>query len=216
MYILEDPGLECITLKITYDISAARVSVELLDIKKLFDIDPYSFAFNAMGKVFRFLTLWKDGFVIHASSVVYDGYGIAFSAKSGTGKSTHTALWLKNYPGAYILNDDTPVIRFIDGVWYICGTPWAGSTGINQNSVVPLKALVFINRSKVNNIRDCSAMEAIYHFFEAIVHPVSDEITAVILNSLNTLLQKNRVCLLGCNMEDEAAETVRKYLFDEE
>lgn len=213
-YVLYDPGLNCITMKITYDISNKKADIVLLDVQKLFDVDPYSFAFNAMGMAFRFLILWKDGFVVHSSSVVYDGAGVAFSAVSGTGKSTHTALWLKNYPDAYILNDDTPAIRLIDDVWYICGTPWAGSTGINENSIVSLKALVFLNRGKENVIRDCSAMEAIYRFFEAIEHPVSDEITSVILNSLNLLLLKSRVCLLDCNMEDEAAETVRKFLYE--
>lgn len=214
VYTQDDIDSNSVMLKITYDIPSANAEIELFDLEKKFGKPANLFAFNAMGMAFRFLILWRDGFVVHSSSVVHDGFGIAFSAESGTGKSTHTALWLKNYPGTYILNDDIPALRYMDGEWYICGTPWAGTTGINKNSIVPLKALVFLTRSQTNQIRDCSAMEAIYHFFEAIIHPVSDEITAMILTSLNLLLRKSRVCLLGCNMEDDAAETVRRYLFE--
>lgn len=216
VYIQDDVDSNSVMLKITYDIPSANAEIELYDLEKKFGKPANLFAFNAMGIAFRFLILWRNGFVVHSSSVVYDGFGIAFSAKSGTGKSTHTGLWLKNYPGTYILNDDIPALRYMDDEWYICGTPWAGTTGINKNSIVPLKALVFLTRSQTNQIRDCSAMEAIYHFFEAVIHPVSDEITTTILISLNLLLRKSRVCLLGCNMDDSAAETVRKYLFEKD
>ena len=64
-----------------------------------------------------------NGILLHSSCVVVDGVAYAFSADSGTGKSTHTQLWLKHFGDrAYILNDDKPAIREIDGKIYACGT----------------------------------------------------------------------------------------------
>ena len=35
-----------------------------------------------------------------------------FQGKSGTGKSTHSGLWLKHIPGCELLNDDNPIVHF--------------------------------------------------------------------------------------------------------
>ena len=68
-----------------------------------------------------------NGIILHSSCIVVDGMAYAFSADSGTGKSTHTQLWLKHLGDrAYMLNDDKPAIRLIDGKVYACGTPWSG------------------------------------------------------------------------------------------
>ena len=156
-----------------------------------------------------------DGIIFHCSAIMVDGEAYLFTAPSGTGKSTHTALWLKNFPGTKILNDDTPIFRFVDGEWRIYGTPWAGTTGINKNIAVPLKALVFLERSEVNTVRDCVGPEAIKRFFEAIIHPISDETTDLALNSLSLLIKHARICVLGCNMEDDAAITMMDFLYGE-
>lgn len=50
-------------------------------------------------------------FLMHASIIEADGNAYAFTAKSGVGKSTHTALWLKNIPHARVLNGDKPLLR---------------------------------------------------------------------------------------------------------
>lgn len=201
-------------MRIAFNMQEKNIQITLLDVQKKFSVDSQYFLFNAVGIAFTFAMTFFNGFSVHASSIVYNNTGLAFSALSGTGKSTHTGLWLKNYPGTVILNDDKPAMRFVDGEWKIYGTPWAGTTGINQNMSVPLKALVFLERSENNTIRDCIGPEAIKRFFEAIVHPVSDETTNLLLDSLSLLIKHSRICVLGCNMTDEAPETVRKYLYD--
>ncbi len=35
----------------------------------------------------------QDAIFLHSSLIEYDGSGVAFTALSGTGKSTHTLLW---------------------------------------------------------------------------------------------------------------------------
>ena len=213
-YIYYDKYNDANVIKTVFDMQNKRVYITLLDVNSKFGVDTEVFLFNAVGIAFNFILLFNNGFVVHASSIVYDSTGLAFSAESGTGKSTHTGLWVKNYPGTVILNDDKPVMRFVDGKWNIYGTPWAGTTGINKNLSVPLKALVFLERSENNTIRDCVGAEAIKRFFEAVIHPFSDETTDLLLNSLTLLIKHSRICVLGCNMTDDAPKAVREFLYD--
>ena len=215
VYVLSfyDMENECVCANMTYNPAEKRAEAILYDVEHIYGVDTEFFLYNVLERVFRIALVFGGGFAIHASSVVYQDYGIAFSAESGTGKSTHTNLWIKNYPGTYILNDDAPALRRVDGIWYMYGTPWAGTTGINANVRVPAKALVFLERSPTNEIGDVSTIEAIRRIFEAIIHPMSDELTDIILNMISSFLMECRVCLLGCNISDEAPKTVRDYLF---
>ena len=72
---------------------------------------------------YAFATSSLDTCLIHASLVRNDGKGYAFTAKSGTGKSTQVSNWLRFIPGSDLMNDDNPVIRIIDGKAYIYGSP---------------------------------------------------------------------------------------------
>ena len=71
--------------------------------------------------------------LLHSSCVVYEDKAYLFSAPCGTGKSTHTQIWLKRFPGAYILNDDKPAIRIMEDGVYAFGTPFSGKTDLNVN-----------------------------------------------------------------------------------
>jgi len=204
---------ECICANMYYDNSLSEARVEMYDVKNIYGVDTEFFLYNILERVFRIALVFNGGFAIHASSIVHEDFGIAFSAESGTGKSTHTGLWIKNYPGTYILNDDAPALRLKDGKWYMYGTPWAGTTGINVNVGVPVKALVFLERSEHNTIRDCSTPESIRRIFEAIIHPMSDEVTNLVFASVSSFISSSRICVLGCNISDEAPEVVKNYLF---
>ncbi len=208
-----DADNDVICARMDYDRHARCAELLLADVGPLFGENPEFFLYNVMEKIFSLSLLFNNGFVIHASSIVHEGYGLAFSAESGTGKSTHTGLWLENYPGTYILNDDSPALRQVNGEWKIYGTPWAGTTGINCNSSAPLKALVFLERSKENKMRSCSALEGIRRIFEAIIHPMSDELTNAVLTSLSAFISTSEICILGCNISADAPKTVKEYLF---
>lgn len=202
--------------RILCDVEGGVADIAILDIKKHYGMEITACTYNMLEILLHFLIVRYNGFVVHASSIAYKGTGLAFSAESGTGKSTHTALWLKNCPNdTVMLNDDKPIFRYFenDG-WYIYGTPWAGTTGLNTNLKVPLKALVFLERSKTNSIRRLASAEVISRFFEAVISPMSDEVTDKILELLGLLIEKSNVCLLKCNMEDEAMETVKKFLYE--
>lgn len=115
---------------------------------------------NAMMLLYTFTTTPLDTLMVHASVVAHDGGAYMFLGRSGTGKSTHSSLWLKNIENTYLLNDDNPVIRVVDGQVNIYGTPWSGKTPCYKNEVLTLKACVRLSQAPHNNIKKLSALHA--------------------------------------------------------
>ena len=100
--------------------------------------------------------------LIHASVVEKDEKGYAFLGKSGTGKSTHSTLWLRYIEGADLLNDDNPAIHIEeDGSVNVYGTPWSGKRPCYKNRKVLLKALVRLEQATTNRFTWKKGVEAL-------------------------------------------------------
>ncbi|UIR55993.1 hypothetical protein LZQ00_17230 [Sphingobacterium sp. SRCM116780] len=96
--------------------------------------------------------LGDDTIMIHSSVVEKDGQGFAFLGKSGTGKSTHSRLWIKYNKGFQLLNDDNPAIRILaNNKVMIYGTPWSGKTPCYRNLAVELKGIIRLNQASANS-----------------------------------------------------------------
>lgn len=115
---------------------------------------------NALMLMFAFAGSSRQALLIHASLVKHGGYGYAFVAKSGTGKSTHTGLWLRHIPGCELMNDDNPIIRIIDGTPYIYGSPWSGKTPCYRPVKAKLGAVTKIERADRNSIERLKPIQA--------------------------------------------------------
>lgn len=147
-----------------------------------------------------------NGFILHASVIEKDGNAFAFCAKSGTGKTTHSSLWLRKYPDARIINGDKPLLRIFDDNIFVYGTPWCGKENYNVNTRSPLKAICFIERSESNSIVRISKTEAVSRIFSQLLIPKNPEDTNKLLDLLSKVIDKVSVYLLKCNMDLEAAE----------
>ena len=147
-----------------------------------------------------------NGMLLHASAVIKDGYAYLFSAPSGTGKSTHTELWLKAFPGAEILNDDKPAIRCVDGRVNAYGTPWSGKTSLNLNRCIPIGGICFLERSEENHITEITTAEAIPLILNQTVRPKLKENMDKLLDVIETILNNTKVYKMGCNISEEAAK----------
>lgn len=110
--------------------------------------------------MFALSTACLDMLLMHASVTMKDGKGYLFLGKSGTGKSTHSQLWINNIGGCSLLNDDNPALRVVDGVTRVYGTPWSGKTPCYRNLDVPVGAIVDLHQAKKNAIRRQSMVEA--------------------------------------------------------
>lgn len=149
-----------------------------------------------------------QGMMVHASAVVLDGKAYLFSADSGTGKSTHTQLWLKRFPQAYILNDDKPAVRLEQGELFAYGTPWSGKTDWNVNRRVPLGGLVFLQRSPENWVRPASGSRMVNSLLKQTIRRLDAPRMAKMLKMADVLLKNTKVLELGCNISLDAVDTV--------
>ena len=144
-------------------------------------------------------------FVFHGSAVAVNGKAFLFTAKSGTGKTTHTNLWLKNIPGSFIVNGDKPIIRVTDGGVYVCGTPWTGKEGLGKNVCVPLKALCVLSRGEQNSIQTVPFNSVMPKLIEQSYRPADGGQLVRTLSLIEKAAKELRFYSLFCNMSDEAA-----------
>ncbi len=149
--------------------------------------------------------LRHNGLMLHSSCVEKDGYAYLFSARSGTGKSTHTHLWLKNLSGTRIINDDKPALILENGTWYACGTPFSGKTDENLDVKIPVRAITFLHRSEKNEVKRIPAIQAVGLLLEQTIKPTDRTLAESMLDLADRLLREIPVFSLGCNMDDEAA-----------
>jgi len=131
--------------------------------------------------------------LIHSSTIVHQNRAVLFLGESGTGKSTHTRLWLKNIPDAHLLNDDSPILAIEDGQPVVYGSPWSGKTHCYHPYRFPLAAAVRLSQAPHNRIRRLSVIEAVgalqpscppalaqdEHFADGIMDILSDTIMRV-------------------------------------
>lgn len=150
-------------------------------------------------------------YLFHSAVIEYKGEGFAFSAKSGTGKTTHILLWRKKFgKDVHVVNGDKPIMRFIDGELYAYGTPWCGKEGWQSNTKVAIKGLCFLERAENNSIRQIGADEAVVRLFHQILTPQDMETMDALFPLLDRTLKEIPCYLLGCNVSEEAAEVAYK------
>lgn len=157
------------------------------------------------GSFYRQL-LTYDGLLLHSSAVVVDGKAYLFSAPCGTGKSTHTKLWMKVFGDKVVmLNDDKPALRLENGVWYAYGTPWSGKHDISTNIRAEVAGIAMIERAESNYIERFSGPQAIFAVMEQTARPGVPALRMKLLENLDKLLSDVPLWKLHCNMEPEAA-----------
>lgn len=147
-----------------------------------------------------------DTLLFHGSVIAVDGEGYLFTAKSGTGKSTHTRLW-REYFGerAVMVNDDKPLLHITDSGVTVYGTPWDGKHRLSTNTAVPLNGIFLLERDTTNHIEP-AAPHVVYPL---IVQQTNRSFTAdgmkQTLSLIDHMLSVVPVYRLGCNMDIEAA-----------
>lgn len=156
-------------------------------------------------KVAAFL-LSKDAFLMHGAVIEYEGKGYLFTAKSGTGKTTHIRLWRKLFgeDKVTIVNGDKPILRVLDGKVCAYGTPWCGKEGYNTNTCVELCGICIVHRAAGNSIQRISAEEALPQLFSQVMITDSADL-AKQLELLDTLVSQVPLYHLNCNMDPDAA-----------
>lgn len=139
----------------------ARVKLPTIDKFRFFCLN------NCLMLLYAFSTANLDTLMMHASVIKNGSDGFLFLGKSGTGKSTHSRLWLKYIEGSELLNDDNPVIRIVDGIPMVYGSPWSGKTACYRNEKALLKGIVKLEQAPQNQIKKLSLLQAYAIVFPA-------------------------------------------------
>lgn len=163
---------------------------------------------NALMLLYMVYTTKLGTLMIHSSVTMWNGGGYAFLGKSGTGKSTHSSLWLKNIESTELLNDDNPVVRHIDGKSYIYGSPWSGKTPCYKNRRVELKAIVQLSQAPFNRITSLRGLEAYAAFMPSCSSIKWKKELADALNAtIEAVIMSTKTFHLECLPDDDAAFT---------
>lgn len=111
-------------------------------------------------------------FLVHGAAIGIGDRAYLFTAPSGTGKTTHILKWVKEYHDVTIINGDKPFILINkNNEPYVCGSPWAGKESFYNNTMLPLKAIVMLERNDDNIINQVSYMDAFPFFYRQVYRP---------------------------------------------
>lgn len=200
-YIIDEPT----QIDIEVAASCAEIDKEILDSQ--FDHRGFAESVCIYRNICKVLPKKFNAYLFHSALIEYEGRGYAFAAKSGTGKSTHIALWKKLFgESVRVINGDKPIVRYMNGEFIAYGTPWCGKEGMGINSSVPLKAICFLERGSSNDIAKISSADAVSKLFYQVLMPDDIENMDALLTLLDSTLGAVSCYVLKCNMDTEAAK----------
>lgn len=180
------------------------------DIKEGISIREFSDAYLETLAVYRKICrclLDENVLLFHGSVVSVDGIGYLFTAKSGTGKSTHTKYWREYLKDrAIMINDDKPLLEIKEDRVNVYGTPWDGKHRLSTNTCVPLKAICILNRGQDNRICRIDGMDAYSILIQQVNRPVGDEVAmSKTLELIDRLCSCVEFYSMHCTMDIDAA-----------
>lgn len=173
--------------------------------------DAYLESLAVFRKLCDYILSCRQGIIFHSSAVAVDGKAYLFTAPSGTGKSTHARLWREMLgERAIMINDDKPIIRLVDGDFYVYGTPWNGKHRLDTNARAKIAAICEIRQGKENKIRTLSPKEMLSVVFNQTIIPTELDKMDNLLAILDKLLTSVPLYSLTCDISRQAAETSYK------
>ena len=150
--------------------------------------------------------LKRDAFVMHGAVVGVEDKAYIFTARSGTGKSTHIALWKKILGDKVcVINGDKPILRYIGDKLYAYGTPWCGKEMWQTNTRTEVSGICFLERAQENAITKLDPSDAANLIMKQILIPNDAEGVIKTFDMVDKMLRTTNLWKLGCNISVEAA-----------
>lgn len=187
---------------------AIEMHSEDIDFEKTMNSDYGSFAYletlamlrKISGELINYNTI-----LFHGSALAVNGKAYIFTARSGTGKTTHSRLWLDSVPGSYVLNGDKPFLRIKDGQVMACGSPWRGKENYGINEILPLEAICLLERDTYDHIEQIPYHTALAALIRQTYRPDNAALLMKSMQVIGDIAQSVRLYRLGCTMNPEAA-----------
>lgn len=167
---------------------------------------PYLESLAFYRKLLGFL-LDRNAIIFHSSALAVDGKAYLFTAPSGTGKSTHARLWRELLGDKVVMiNDDKPIVRLVDGKFFVYGTPWNGKHELDTNCRAQVQAICKLERGEQNSICKISPNEMLPTLLSQTLRANNQSDVDKLLPLAVALLNGVSLYKLKCNMHVSAAE----------
>ena len=191
------------------------VSREELEQEARWDPRPFHDAYLESLALYRklcHLLLLSDILLFHCSALEVEGKAILFTAKSGTGKSTHARLWRERFgPAVTMINDDKPLLKVAPHEVRVYGTPYAGKEKLHTNTSAPVAAIVLLRQGQENHIQRISMQQAYPVLFQQSYRRAGGEGLPHTLDLVGKLAALP-MYTLDCTISQEAVELVYERL----
>ena len=165
-------------------------------------------------KVSEILIEDKDTILFHASSLIFNDKAYLFTAKSGTGKTTHAKMWIEKYPDALMINDDKPYLKLKDNEVIVYGNPWNGKEKIGNNISAKLDGILCLYQSDNNQTSDMSYSDKWDFLFKQIYLSKNARSISNTLRIINFLIDNINITALKCNKNQDAVEVAYEALIN--
>jgi hypothetical protein len=164
-----------------------------------------------LDQILVMIFLYGEGFTTHAAGALVDGRALIFPGVSGAGKTTVTRLLAEDTRFG-MLSDDRVVLREMDGVVHVFGTPWPGDANVAENAEGPLTAILFLSKGKDAAIRPLAREEALRRLLPVASIPWYDrDITEASLSFCERLLDAVPAFELGFRLDSPVADLVGEF-----
>lgn len=161
----------------------------------------------AYRKIAKEMLMEHEILLFHGSAIAVDDRAVLFTAKSGTGKSTHTRLWREMLgERCYMVNDDKPLLRVGEAQTEVCGTPWNGKHKLGTNTIVPLQAICILERGETNEITRLEPRDALPMLLQQSYRSDNPKTMLQLLKVIDKMAKSVAFYRLKCNMDPEAAK----------
>ncbi len=156
----------------------------------------------------------RGGFLLHASYIDWNGKAILFTAPSGTGKSTQADLW-GEHRGTRLLNGDRVAVMVTEQGVFAHGSPFCGSSGVNENVTLPIAAIVSLSQAPKTTISRIGGLQAFRLVWEGCtVNHWHRQDMSDCMDLVSQVVQRVPVFRLACTPDESAVAALEKEILN--
>jgi hypothetical protein len=147
--------------------------------------------------------------ILHASGVISSGIGLCFAGPSGVGKST-LAAHLSEQQNLTVLGEDNLVVRYLEGDYWVFGSPWHLNPAMCSPQGVPLQKLFFLTRGGDKGIRQLSPMAGVTRILQTAFIPYyRPECVEKILQNIGRMAERIPFYALSYELGEDIWEMIQ-------
>ena len=124
-------------------------------------------------------------------------------------QSTHANLWANRYHTP-VLNGDLNVLGIKNGLPYLYGLPWCGTSETYTTTTYPLGGIVFLKQAPFNRVNSLPPDEQALFLMQRMISPTwTKDLLLKNLAFAETLAPLTKIFRLNCTKNPEAAAVMK-------